>query len=175
MLHGEVELLALGGTHAGEGGAAAVEGFRVHALEAAEFVERADLGLGREGAEAGIALEGALLIGGREVAVLLHPHLQAGAVLGGAAGVVLGEEHEAAAGDGGGQKPGARTRELSRWGGRHVALRLRVGGCEGGSQQQDRAKTEPGWRERSHTACVATEMTEGSANRGHMFRTRGGG
>ena len=122
LLHRGVKLLLLLRRHAQQG-SPAIQFLGIHALEPAEFVQRALLRLGRECAEAGVILEFALLIGRREVPVLLHPHLEAGPVLGWTACAILGKQCDATSGYWGRPDPycrrprplpGRRRRRISR-------------------------------------------------------------
>ena len=120
---------------------------RVHVVEASLEVTVALLSLRGQFVEAGELLEGFLLLGEREIAVIGHP-LRDVLLIGGGAGEIPGASP--------GGIWGASSRPLNDRGG-GLLLRGAAGEHRRCDEQQKkrRAETEPGWRMQFHPMCGA--------------------
>jgi hypothetical protein len=118
-----------------------------HVIELREAIEHALLGLPIQQLEAGLILQGALLVRGREVLVLLHPLLQM---------ALTGSRPD----------PGARCigtawPEHGGWRAMLASEATRPHRRNGEQQNNCRAETEPGWALRSHDAGGVLVRTAG--------------
>jgi hypothetical protein len=161
LLHGIAVLLTLGQREALQGLVAFERPaalLRVHVVEPGQFVELVLLELPGKLAKSGIVLQGALLFGEREIAVVVHPLLHVLLVLGGPGdniGFGTGSgSHLLGGGSGrvGALSPGGRRGRRRTQG----AGKRRRGGNE---QSECRAKTEPGWKMRFHDVDGAPDRT----------------